>query len=281
MKVLWITNVLLPDAERFITGVMNTAGSGGWLYSSAKMIKNEVDLYVATPTNKVKELTQKKIDNITYFLFPIGDGNIKYNKSYEAIWEEIRKRVVPDLVHLHGTEFSHGLAYINACGCKNVVVSIQGVMTEIAKHRNDGLTKREILRNITLYDLIKGTLFSQKKEAVVRSYSELKILEKVQYVIGRTTFDHAYALSLNPQVQYYHCNESLREEFYSGEWKYEECMPHTIYISSAAYPLKGLHMLLHAMPLILQKYKDTKIVVAGRNIKRRKGLQVMIKYCYL
>ena len=264
MKVLWITNVLLPEALGLLTGNNNTAGSGGWLSSSADSIKDSVDLTIATPTDKVNSLKKKEGNGIVYYYLPMGKGNVEYNSSYEPLWKDINKSVKPDLVHIHGTEYSHGLAYINACGARNVVVSIQGVMAEIAKHRNDGLSKWEILRNITIYDLKHGTLFSQQKRAYLRALSEIEIIKKVHFFIGRTTFDHAYIFSLNPHAQYFHCDESMRDVFYEGMWCYEACKPHSIYISSAAYPLKGLHMLLNAMPLILRVYSDTQIVVAGR-----------------
>lgn len=277
MKVLWITNVLLPEAEVLLPGHKKTAGSGGWLSSSANAIKDSVQLFVATPTNRVDKLTRVEAGGVVYFAFPIGQGNVSYNQSYESVWLEINKQVKPDLVHLHGTEFTHGLAYLNACGAHNTVVSIQGVMSEIAKHRNDGVSNSMILKNMSLYDLKNGTLFSLKRRAEKRSVFEKEILKKVKYVVGRTTFDHAYALSINSDIRYFHCEETLRDVFYEDVWSYETCVPHSIFVSSASYPLKGLHMLLQAMPIILKFYPDTKVVIAGRAIKMVNGLGALIK----
>ena len=271
MKVLWITNVLLPEAQLLLNGGRIKAGSGGWLTSAAEAVKEKVELMVASPTSMVQATRKEVLHGITYYFIPIGKGNVQYNKQYEKIWLQINEYEKPDLVHLHGTEYSHGLAYINSCGAENVVVSIQGIMTEIAKHRNDGLSWGDILRNITIYDLKRGSLFMQQRRAMERAESEIEIMKKARFFIGRTSFDYAYVKSKNPAALYYHCDESMRDVFYTGRWSYENCLKHSIYVSSAAYPLKGLHMLLKAMPEIINQYPDLRVFIAGRKIQEAKG----------
>ena len=61
----------------------------------------------------------------------------------------------------------------------------------------------------------------------------------------------------------------MRKEFYDGSsWEYEKCEKHTIFISQASYPIKGLHQLLKATPLILRDFPDTKILIAGHDITK-------------
>ena len=164
MKVLWISNIVFPEAEKQLTGGKLRSGSGGWLSSLAYAIKEDVSLVIAAPSHMVDKLTKVEVDNITHYVFPIGKGNYKYNYDYEPIWLEIKDAENPDLVHIHGTEFSHGLAYLKACGSENVVVSIQGVMTEIAKHYLDGLSYKDIFCNLTLHDIFRTTLWGEKKK---------------------------------------------------------------------------------------------------------------------
>ncbi len=263
MKVLWISNIVFPEAEKQLTGGKLRSGSGGWLSSLAYAIKEDVSLVIAAPSHMVDKLTKVEVDNITHYVFPIGKGNYKYNHDYEPIWLEIKDAENPDLVHIHGTEFSHGLAYLKACGSENVVVSIQGVMTEIAKHYLGGLSNKDIFCNLTLHDIFRTSLWGEKKKAEQRAKSEPEILKMTKYVIGRTDFDHAHALAMNPDVRYFHCDEVLREEFYTGQWEYENCTPHTIFVSGSRYPLKGFHMLLRALPIIIRQYPDVIVSVAG------------------
>ena len=45
-----------------------------------------------------------------------------------------------DVVHIHGTEHSLGLAYLKAVGNKNAVVSIQGLISVIANYYQLGIS---------------------------------------------------------------------------------------------------------------------------------------------
>lgn len=273
MKILWITNIVFPEAEKILTGKGELKSSGGWLLGTAEeLLKNdEIELTVATPTSLVHELKYLKGGKISYYLFPFGKGNTKYNKDYELYWKEINRKLCPNVVHIHGTEFTHGLAYVKACGTKNVVVSIQGLVSEIVDYYNYGLSPIDIAKNITLRDLLRGTLFHDKKVFRRKGHYEIELLQLVNHVIGRTSWDRAHIWAINPNAQYHFCNETLRPEFYNSEsWKYEQCAPHTIFLSQATYPIKGLHIVLKSMPMILRQYPDVQIRVAGMDITRSK-----------
>lgn len=278
MKILWITNIVFPEAVRLINKKTELKSSGGWMLGSAEeMGKDEqIELTVATPTPLVNELLYLKGVKISYCLFPMGRGNIKYNKDYEYYWREIKKSVLPDVVHIHGTEYTHGLAYVKACGNEKVVVSIQGLVSVIADYYNCGLSSLDIVKSLTLRDLLKGTLFHEKKEFRRRGRLEVELLQSVDHVIGRTSWDKAHAWAINPHAHYHFCNETLRPEFYKGEtWEYKKCVPYSIFLSQANYPIKGFHQILKAMPLILRDYPDAMIRIAGQDIfclRKYKGL---------
>lgn len=102
-------------------------------------------------------------------------------------------------------------------------------------------------------------------------------------MIGRTSWDKAHVWTINPKAQYHFCNETLRDEFYKHQWRYDKCEKHSIFLSQAGYPIKGLHQVLKAMPLILKHYPDTKVYVAGDDITKRPwyrlaGYGAYIKY---
>ena len=275
MKILWITNILFSEAEKTLTGRGELRGSGGWMMSSAEMLVQQdgVQLFVATVSTLVRRLEIVKGKQLTYYVLPYGKGNLKYNSEYELYWRQVKEQVQPDIVHIHGTEYTHGLAYINACGSERVVVSIQGLKSGIAPYYCAGLSWHEVYSNLTLRDLIKGSIYSEQKAFKNTAKFEREMLCKVNHIIGRTSWDKSHVWAINPNANYYVCNETLRSEFYDeSKWCYDKCEPYSIFLSQGSYPLKGFHQVLKAMPLILQHHPDTIIRIAGSDITFNKDL---------
>ena len=265
MKVLWITNIIFPEAEHLLTGSGELKSSGGWMLGAANALLNnkEVKLYVASVSGKVNTLTKLEGQIITYYILPFGKGNQHVNLDYCPYWQQINDEIKPDIVHIHGTEYSHGYAFMKACGSNNVVISIQG-MTSAYYYYYYGLTKSDIYRNLTIRDIIKGTVLHGQKQFSIRAKYEIDMIKMAKHVIGRTTWDQSHVWAINPEAEYHFCNETLRPEFYGGDkWCYDKCQKHTIFLSQAYYPIKGFHQVLKAMPLILCHFPDTKIRVAG------------------
>lgn len=272
MKILWITNILFPEAMSLITGENQLKASGGWMIGLANEIAKhpEIELSIATIYHKVKSLKVSKGENITYYTFPFCKGNLWYNKKHEKYWKEIYDMAKPDIVHIHGTEYSQGLAFMNVFPEAKVVISIQGLISVIQKHFCDGLSTSQILKNLTFRDIKKNNSLIREKKTFRRRGEEVevKMLEKCKYIIGRTNWDHAHVKAVNPAAEYFFCNEILREEFYTGRWEYDRCQPHTIFLSQATSPFKGLHKVLEALPAVLRRYPDAKVRIAGANITR-------------
>lgn len=270
MNILWITNILFPEAERLLTGTGELKASGGWMLGSAEalLLNLDIKLTVATVSTKVKSLTKLEGSKMTYYILPMGRGNQRINPEYEPLWKQVNFEVRPDIIHIHGTEFSHGLAYMRACGSNNVVISIQG-MTSAYHYYYYGMSKSDVYRNMTLRDVLRGSIIDGQRQFKRRAKYEVEMLRMANHVIGRTSWDKAHVWAINPDAKYHFCNETLRPEFYDGsQWFYEKCHKHTIFLSQAGYPLKGLHQLLKAMPLVLAHFPDTTIRVAGANITK-------------
>lgn len=247
--------------------------SGGWLISSAYSLTKTagVNLAVVSISREIEELFHARGESgIDFYLIPFGKGNLHYNEEYETYWRAILDAYKPDIIHIHGTEYSQGLACMSVCGDTKVVLSIQGVMGEITKCYRGGLSQCVILRNTTVYDLFRGeSIMKQAKISKIRAGIEEDYFKQIKYVIGRTRFDRRSILNINPNVRYYSVNESLRDEFYEEPvWDYSRCTPHRIFFSQSTYPLKGLHILLKALPTVLVKYPDTQVHVAGTNIAK-------------
>lgn len=269
MKVLWITNVLLPEIKYLLTGDNSIKMSGGWMSAMADNLNKDgdIDLYVASLYDRVKKVQRIEGESIHYYLLPRRRKRNQYDPKLESDWKLINNDVKPDVVHIHGTEFPYGLSFVNACGSKNVIVSIQGMPSEIYRYCKGGISNWEIIKNITLRDLLlNDSIFSEVRQMKLCGKYEMDLLGKVRHVIGRTDWDRIHTLSINNKINYHHSEELLRAPFYEGQWRYTECTPHTIFVSQAHCPLKGFHVLLKAVSLLKQEFPDIKIRVAGWNI---------------
>ena len=269
MKVLWITNILFPEAEQLLTGSGELKASGGWMLGAANALlqKEGIKLYVASVSNKVSSLVKLEGKKITYYVLPMGKGNQRVNNEYISYWKQVQQEVQPDVVHIHGTEFSHGHAYMKACSCDNVVISIQGLTS--AYYYYYGMTKGDVYKNLTFRDIVRGTVIKGQKLFKQRGEYEKDMIRMAKHIIGRTSWDRARTWAINPDAAYHFCNETLRSDFYDGSvWDYNQCTKHSIFLSQAGYPIKGLHQVLKAMPIILRHYPDTTIRIAGGDITK-------------
>lgn len=272
MRVLWITNIPLPPICEHLNIPQPVVG--GWLYSSLKEIKDNVEEVAVAALWNRNDFICKKIDGITYYMVPSNGVLYKENKQLEYFWNKIYDEFKPDIVHLHGTEYAHGLSLFRVIPREKIMVSIQGLTSAIAEHYNAGISIKEELRHMTPVNLyLKNTIFQQKRSMYNRSKFEIEILKNAKYVIGRTSWDYAHTKAINPDVEYLYCNESLRESFYANKWEYGRCEKHSIFISQSHYPLKGFHMLLKALPLIVNKYPDVKVYIAGNKKDNSKTLR--------
>lgn len=237
-------------------------------------VRPDIQLAVASLYNGDK-LLELNIKNITYYLLPGQAANKQYQPQLEPLWQQIKQGFTPDVVHIHGTEYPHGMSYLKACGKNNVVISIQGLVSVYERYFLGGISERDIKANITVRDIIKrDSLFKQRRDFQRRGKFEQEYIKTVEHVIGRTSWDAAHVKAIHPEVNYHFCNETLRGEFYEHEWRLEECDKHSIFLSQAHYPIKGLHQVLKALPFILKRFPDTNVFIAGSNFINNAGLKL-------
>ena len=130
---------------------------GGWMYSSLKRLKKAgIGVIAVATVYSGKKLIEIQIDDVTYYLLPLnGKSAIKYNKHLEPLWFSIKESFKPDIVHIHGSEYPHGLAYVRSCGTGGVVVSIQGILSSYARYYSAGINYKNIKRYLTFRDFVK------------------------------------------------------------------------------------------------------------------------------
>lgn len=192
-----------------------------------------------------------------------------YVPELEGTFREEIRSFQPDVIHSWGVEFHHALAMVNAAEAEgklpHMVASIQGLCRFLAEHYTDGIPEK-VCRRSTFRDFVrKDNILQQQEKFALRGKMETASLEKLHHVIGRTDWDHDCALSINPDVTYHFCNETLRETFYEGNWDYARCIKHRVFASSCSYPIKGFHYLLEAFAQVVKTYPDSTLSVTGNS----------------
>jgi glycosyltransferase involved in cell wall biosynthesis len=281
MKILWITNAPFPE----ISGKFQLKEVvKGWVNSSAvELVENYKNIRLAVVSmysgNEFKIVNS---ENNSYYLIPQKSLFNKTTRNIDFYWKEIHSHFNADVVHIHGTEYPHAYSYVKKYGSKNIVVSIQGLVSVIERYYFGGIIKTELLKTVTLWDFIRGnTIFAQHRDFQKRSIAETKLLQDVSHTIGRTTWDRCHALTINPNINYHFCNETLRPSFYKKNWDINQCNRYSIFISQAYYPIKGFHQLIKALPIVLKSFPKTKVFVAGNNLFTDRGLKRNGYGCYI
>lgn len=261
MRVLEISNIIMPAMSRAMG--QPATDFGGWIYSSFDEMRALDDISFAFATvYPGNEFIVKEIDNVKYYLLPLcGKPISRYHRHLEDIWLRVKNDFQPDVVNIHGSEYPHGLAWVRSCGNKGVLVSIQGIASEIEK-----CCKLEESPHFltTFRDIVRRDSIKQSRNEFARmAEKEKELFQSVRHVAGRTDWDHSHVKKLNPDLEYHYCGETMRRSFYKHKWNYANCQPHSIFVSQSYYPIKGLHKLLQALPEVLRHYPDTQVFVAG------------------
>ena len=263
MKLLWLCN-MMPGAVRENLG--GTSGGGLWVDHVLSDLRKQESLTLRILCPGPKAAGGSLDDRTDYRLFTEGEP-YRYLPELEVQFGSELSEFQPDVIHIWGTEYGHTLAMVRAAQKRGVsgriAVSIQGLCSVYAGHYAEGIPER--VRNaFTLRDFLRrDNMAMQQKKFLLRGDLEMEALEGVHHVIGRTDWDRACTMQINPDAKYHFCNETLRETFYDGGWNYDTCKKHRIFASSCLYPIKGFHYLLGAMPIILRRYPDAVISVTG------------------
>lgn len=277
MKILWIVNTIFPyPAEQL--KIQKTA-FGGWLNGLAEQLKNQKDIELGIATvyngNEIKKYYDGRV---TYYLMP-GAPAIKYNKHLNKYARIILEDFTPEILHIHGTEYTHGLSFINVCDDRiKKIVSIQGLTSCISKVYYAGMSNKDIIKNITIRDIIRrDNIIQQKKKFELRGIIEKEIISKCNYIIGRTDWDHYNSKAINNNATYFCLPEIVRKEFYKNEWNIKDIERNSIYLSQGSYPIKGLHILLEAIKIVKDKFPSVKLYVSGINVVQNDSIMNKIK----
>ncbi len=279
MRILWLTNIMLPKVANHISKSANNGG--GWLTGLSNDLLNHkgIELAVCFPVSGTKSMINGTVDNLKYYGFPqIKSESRKNINSTESYLRYILNDFQPDVVHIFGTEYIHSLLMTKVFDKPSkTIINIQGLVSIYYQHFYAGLPN-SIINRFSFRDFIKQNNIKQQANIFLkRGGYEIEALQNCNHIVGRTDWDKACSNKYNPDAKYYFCNESLRDVFYNNTWDINTCERNSIFISQATYPIKGVHFMIEAMPQILKYYPKTHLYIAGHNIIENGTLKDKLK----
>ncbi|EDP68086.1 putative glycosyltransferase [Carnobacterium sp. AT7] len=265
-RVAMVFNII-PEVPAIVMGI-TPSPMGGWLMSMVNRIINSnlLNVDIISPAD-VDELKIIKKNNVNYFLIPSNNNTV--------FWQEYIDKFKPSIIHINGTEFTHTENLFETNFKGSIIVSLQGIVNEIYKNVYGSLDSKEILKNITIKDIIrKSSIFQIKKRFEKQSKYEMKLLNKADIIIGRTSWDKGFVRSIEKTDKYRVCNENLRDVFYTNEkWSIEKCQKYTIFCSQATMPYKGIDILFKALPIVKKYFPTVKVRISGFNPIRNESIK--------
>lgn len=272
MRVLWVSLVEFPPLCRHLG--KDVPAHCGWLYASAKALIGrmpDVRLGVVIPTTD-RHAAHYDVEGISYDLVPTRSIQRTDRRQTDACREAIA-RFAPDLIHIHGTEYSLAEAVCRANGgAVSTLVNIQGLAGPYMRYADGGLSLCDKLLNVTPLDFYRGTfLMAAKHQFRHRAECERYVLTHATDIVGRTLWDHDHALTVNPALRYHFMNETLRDSFYAAPcWSAAQCRRHTVFVSNSGSALKGAHQMVKALPILLRDFPDTVVRFCGSSVMSRR-----------
>lgn len=272
-QILWFSPVPLPAVCEAL-GAKASYG-GWWIWSLLRQFEDqrEFNFAVAWASPACRQRQRLERDGVAYYIFPKpgrfvrGSGILRRlddelgclvpnggDQRALAEAEALVKEWRPDLVHMFGSEHAYGLLASRIA--PPTVVWIQGLLDVYQHHFFGSLGWWGRLRN--------PRLMWNWRRMSVGARREQAIFSGCRHFIGRTAWDAAHQVRLQPKGRYYPVQDCLRPEFYRGPaWSRGEVKECTVYTTTSAALLKGTDILLQAVGLLQRRWPEIRLRIGG------------------
>lgn len=277
MRVLWVCNQCIPLVASKLN--IECGNKEGWLAGlSAKLLSKEVKditFGICFPYEADEGKFRAETDIALAYGYSEDSAHPEnYNPLLKERFREIYADFKPDVIHIFGTEYGHTLSACEACdNPEKILISMQGICDIYAKAYLNGIPGKVANRS-TLRDFLKkDNPRIQKEKFEKRAVNERKAVAIAGNAAGRTSFDHDFVKEVHPEIKYHVLRETLRSNFYEPVSDLPVKERHSIFVTQGNYPIKGLHILLEALPKVAEEFPDLKVYVAGDIITGQQSLK--------
>ncbi len=289
VRVLWFSSRPTPEVERHLG--IKLKGSGYWINCLLDAVTNLTNLKfgIVTARSGVKDLRFSK-DDIDYFV--VNRPRVLKQTNFHQTLKKCARIVndwQADIIHVHGTESFFGLlCTLKDINCP-VVISVQGLLNQYVLTFFGKLSFWQIMKTNSLKDFSRGRGLLWDRWRIGKAVKrERKIISNAKFVLGRTVWDHAHLLGMNPKVRYFHVGEIMRDHFYEKQWDIAKAQQYSLIFTNARAPSSGLETLFEAVKLISPEFPETNLKLAGdttsgysrflKSLIQKLGIQQNIKF---
>lgn len=265
MKILWVSNI--PFGPLCELAGQSKSNSGSWLDAAFDALSNDAEIELTIVTvSRIREIRMKKEGRHSFYVLPGGHPSeyIPELNSNRKNWEYLKKECQADLIQIWGTEYRHGYLALQVMEDIPAVIYMQGVMSQIANHYLSGISEKELRKFITVRDVLKWDWIKKQKARFEKgAFFEAKMIQIAGNVIVENDWCAAHCAAITPNIKVFKSKLSIKNEFYNHEWDEKNMVPFTMMSNAGGYPIKGLHILLKALSLIVKKYPGSKLLIPG------------------
>ncbi len=267
MKLLWITN--LPIGKLIdLEGSAGVHTTGTWLSAALATFIGDgaIELAIVTVGNsrKIKSTTE---GNITYCILPGGlPGRYNHLRPKNAEhWEFVKRNFQPDIIHIWGTECTHGYLALKTMPEIPAVLYMQGLLESISRYYLAGMNRRELLNSVSLRNVLRLDWITRRQKSYAKKAQvEAEMIKIARNVIVANRWCATHCHSIDANCVVYQCQLPIDDAFLKTKWIKENIEPFTIMCNATGYPIKGLHVLIKALSVIVRRFPNTKLLIPGR-----------------
>lgn len=265
MKTLWVLNSPIGTAAQVLG--YSHAASGTWIAAAESRIKAlipelQIDYAVIGYSDRVVQ--NEELHCTVYELSIKQYRGKRAPKKDKAKWGNVIKSASPDLIHIWGTEFTNMLDVMDVSGDIPVAVTIQGVITSLAKYCKSDVPYKELMKGHSIIALPAYLRAKAKEREMIKQVSfEKEMLRRADAVLLDNGWSEAYCKINASKTEFVDFPLAINPVFETVKWDYDECEKNSIFTIAPSSSMKGTHVLLKALTIVKDSYPDVKLRIPG------------------
>lgn len=268
MKVLWVSNSPIGPAANILDETYSGT-SGGWIESEYEFLDKrnlEMSFLCFAPNVSKGTVLEKSnaIGKLYALKVPKVQNGIIPSTGFVKQVQDIINKVMPDIIHIWGTETCISNAVSKCSPNIPKVIFIQGLLGVHRRYLGGYFNRKnyaEYYKGVPLEGKLRAWL--RTKLFIRQAEIEKDTLNNCGNVIIDNDFSEAYCKFVSPTINCYCRVLEPNAVFGNYRWSLDKANRHQIFTVFAGSAEKGVHQLLFAVGMLIRKYPDIKVLIPG------------------